>query len=105
MPTEAQIEAIREDYAAWCASRPPAVRAVAERFDPMEFYTLRDTGQTCHIIAFGEHEDGKITVRVYAWRESAPEATAVEVFGIDPDDLLPRKVPDAAQRGDEATQH
>ena len=82
-------------YRAWVASRPPAVRAVAERFDPWSLYRLKSTGQRVVIRSFSELVDVTLTVLV----SGDFNAIAFEraVFGINPDNLEPCEFPDPAE--------
>lgn len=78
----------------WINSRPAAVRDVALRLPPTQWYRLRQTGQRCWIQSYSEPVGGgPVTLRVYAERADFPdglrEAMAHGVFGIDPDDLEP----------------
>ncbi len=59
------------------------VRALAERVPPWIDYCLKETGQRAQVIAYGE--DG--TIRALCWHDWSPELTAVQVFGLDPDDF------------------
>ena len=80
-PTDEQTAIWRE----WLAGRPESVRGVAERFRPWMLYRLTTTGQRCSVIAFAE--DG--TIRIQAEHPALGEISAVEVFGIDPETLVP----------------
>lgn len=90
---------MNDAVAQWLAERPPAVRAVAERFNPWQVYRLRTTGQACRFVGcdVGARNCGEImvdadrvTVRVNAQHPVlGPVLTGRQVFGIDPDDLEP----------------
>lgn len=67
----------------WCATRPEIVRKNAEMLPPWKSYRLKSTGQNAQPIAYAE--DG--TVRANCWQEWCPELTAVQVFGLDPNDF------------------
>jgi hypothetical protein len=75
----------------WLSDRPEKVREVARKYPPWNVYVNKPTGQKCMIVAYAE--DG--TVRANCWRDELGEAfaelTAVQVFGMDPNDfeLLP----------------
>lgn len=69
----------------WVASRPPHVRAIAERFDPWSLYRLKSTGHRVYLKAINENG----TVRVDVSGEYNIVAFSRSVFGIDPDDLEP----------------
>lgn len=90
-PTQEQ----RDGYAAWVAERPPDVRAVAERFFPWHLYLMKSTGHRVFIASFDEMEGGAVTVRV-AIRAEFNEFLTFErdVFGVQPDDLIPCAVPE-----------
>ena len=53
-------------YAKWVAERPEHVRIVAEKFNPWTKYRIKQTGQTATVLAFSEHDDGSVTLRVHA---------------------------------------
>lgn len=73
----------------WVDSRPPAVKALAERFDPWSLFLLKTTGQRVVVASYSE--DGTVSVNVLA----AFNAVLFErtVFGINPDDLEPCDLP------------
>lgn len=76
----------RQGFAAWCADRPEAVRAIAERFPIWGLLTIKTTGQTVYPVAYAE--DGTLRVaRDPEWDWLA--GVYHEVFGIKPDDLEP----------------
>lgn len=77
----------------WVASRPPNVRAVAERFEPWSLYRMKPTGQRVTIASFGEAEDGTVTLTVTVSGEFNFTLFDRQVFGINPDDLEPCDVP------------
>lgn len=80
-------------WAAWVAERPPAVRAVAERFDPWSLYRLKSSGHRVLIYSFDEADPVTLTVDVLArYNQLAFER---RVFGIPPDDLEPCEPPAA----------
>jgi hypothetical protein len=107
-PTDEQ----RAQFKEWVATRPPKVRAVAEQFDPWTVYRLRTTGQDVQVIGFdvgarscgdeycgpecsrirgheGDHDaDGDVTVCIYAENPILGAISGVQVFGIDPRDLV-----------------
>lgn len=84
-PTEAQ----RQEWAAWLAERPPAVRTVAERFPPWALFLLTTTGQHARLLSVSEMQDGRVTAKAVCWQPEEPALTARIVFGLDPDDLIP----------------
>jgi hypothetical protein len=88
-PTDEQVNGYRE----WCESRPPAVRAVCERFEPWSLYRLKGTGDRCTICSFGEGKDGTVTLTVAITGEYNWTLFDREVFGINPDDLEPCELP------------
>jgi hypothetical protein len=85
-PTAEQLVA----WDAWLADRPEHVRAIAERFNPWTLYRLTTTGQRCSVIGFHE-TSGPIAVTAYIRAENPVlgELSARNVFGIDPDTLVP----------------
>lgn len=87
-PTEQQ----RAEWDAWLATRPAIVREVAEKFPPWSYYRLPSTNQLGQILAYGEDEDGTVTVRMLLCLEGAGRLATLmtrEVFGIDPGELEP----------------
>lgn len=93
-----------EAWRAWLAERPEHVRAVAERFDPWTLYRLTTTGQRCSIIGFHEVDveaakqkgpDGcgvaavPVTAYIHVEHPQLGEISSHNVFGIDPDELVP----------------
>lgn len=79
----------RAEWDAWVQGRPPAVRAVAEKFPP--WVCLRDiqTGRGHYIVlAFDEAEgDAPVTLRVAHGADSF--MPGFEVFGTAPEDMAP----------------
>lgn len=88
-PDDEQMAAWNE----WVAERPPAVRAVAERFDPWSLYRLKTTRQlvTMHSFEQALGQPVMMTVVVSGQFNLVPFETAV--FGINPDDLEPAELP------------
>ena len=64
----------RRAFAAWLATRPASVRAIARTITPYRFYRIRRTGQVGQVIAF--HDDGLLRVLVH----EAPHGTPAEVL-------------------------
>ncbi|SRR5712691_4425582 len=81
------------EYREWVAARPPAVRAVAERFEPWTLYRMKSTGQRVTICSFTEQKDGRVTLRVNVTGQFNAHLFDSLVFGIDPDDLEPCDLP------------
>ncbi len=87
-------------YAKWVAERPPAVRAIAERFTPWELYRLKDTGQCVTIVSVFENGTVRVNVPVLYNADHIDDHTIdgvitdFSVFGIDPNDLEPCDVPE-----------
>src|SRR5262245_52877430 len=80
----------------WVASRPPAVRKVAERFDPWTLYRMKSTGHRVTLYSFGEGRDGcKVSLTVNVLGAFNLVTFERRVFGIDPDDLEPCDLPEA----------
>lgn len=112
-PTDENQRLFRE----FLESRPPHVRAVAERFDPWTLYKLKGTGQRCSVIGFHEVDVEKererkakdphgcgvalvpVTVFITAENPVLGQLTAHSVFGIDPDELVPWTAEDDAAAG------
>lgn len=80
-------------YQAWVESRPPEIRAVAERLDTWTLYRLTTTGQLVQLYSIQEAsppEHPGITLAVTVLRAYNGSLTPeFEAFGIDPDDLEP----------------
>jgi hypothetical protein len=86
-PSPKQLEGYRE----WCASRPPNVRVVAERFTPWELFRL---GQHRVIVrSFHEEPDGSVSLAVIVSGEFNRVVIERQVFGIDPAELTPCELP------------
>lgn len=83
-PTEEQERGLAD----WVAERPPAVRAVAERFNPWTLYRMKSTGQRVTVVSFGEPDHGgAVTLKVLVSGEFNVVIFDREVFGIKPEDL------------------
>lgn len=82
-----------QGWHAWVASRPPAVRAVAERFQPWELYRVKSSGHRVYVASFDEQDDGKVTLKVAVTGQFNAVAFERLVFGIEPDDLEPCELP------------
>ena len=80
-------EAARHDWNAWVAGRPPAVRAVAARFEPWKLYRLRSTGHRVTLVSFAEQPGGVVTLKVQVNARYNFVAFERNVFGVDPEDL------------------
>lgn len=88
-PTKAMLKSWRK----WCASRPPVVRANAERFPPWELLLMKSTGQ--RVFAVGYNEDGTLSVAITGTYNLVLHER--QVFGISPDDLEPCELPAASE--------
>lgn len=82
-PTKEQLAG----WKAWVAERPDNVRQVAESFEPWSLYRMKDTGQRCTLVSFGEGEDGSVTLTVNITGEFNAVIFDRSVFGVDPDSL------------------
>lgn len=87
-PTPEQEAGYRE----WVASRPEAVRLVAERFEPWSLYRLNGK-QRVTIVSFGEQADGGVSLTVRVSGDFNAVMFERDVFGINPDDLEPCDLP------------
>lgn len=83
----------QSSWAEWVAERPPAVRAVAERFDPWSLYRLKETGQLVTLISFGETRGQPVTLSVAVLGRFNLVPFETGVFGVNPDDLEPSELP------------
>jgi hypothetical protein len=91
-PTDENLQAWRE----WTASRPEAVRTIAERYDPWTLYRLKTTNQRVFLQSFFDPDpDGKVTCRVAVSGEFNLVTHERSVFGIDPNDLEECDLPSA----------
>ena len=79
VPTDEQ----EAEWKTWVRSRPPSVRAIAERFDPWTLYRMKSTGQRVTVVAINENG----TVRVDVSGQFNAVLFERTVFGIDPADL------------------
>lgn len=94
-PTPENEQAWRE----WVATRPEAIRVVAERYDPWTLYRLKDTGQRVFLQGFSPPgESDKVTCRVAVTGEFNMVTFERSVFGIDPDDLEECELPGADEQ-------
>ncbi len=75
-----------EEWNKWVAERSPAVREVANRFEPWTLYRLRSTGHRVHVIGFDENKDDTVTLKVVVSGRFNFVVFDRIVFGIDPDD-------------------
>ena len=77
------------EWKAWVASRPACVRVIAERFDPWSLYQMKSTGHRCTLVSISEN--GTITVAINGDLNFVTFDR--QVFGINPDDLVPCDLP------------
>lgn len=84
-PTKEQAKG----WAKWVKERPPVVRSIAERFDPWSLYLLKSTGQRVTLASISENH----TVTVNVLGEFNLVIHERQVFGINPDDLVPCDLP------------
>ena len=84
-PTESELKSWQK----WCDSRPPVVKALAERFPPWELFRIKSTGQ--RVFAISYFEGGTLKVAVTGRFNLVMMETAV--FGIKPEDLEPCDLP------------
>lgn len=80
-------------WAKWVASRPPAVREVAERFFPWRLYRIKSSGHVAVLRSFCE--DGTLTVTMSAKYNNL--LFERYVFGVPPDDLEECDPPDPSE--------
>lgn len=92
MPIEIPTEKKRRAWARNLAKMDEPVRSIAARFDPWGRYTMTDTGQIVRIDAF--YGDGTLLVWIDdELNDPAIPTTGCQVFGVDPNDLVPWKQP------------
>lgn len=84
-------------YAEWVASRPEAIRAVAERLNPWTLYRMEPTGQRVTVVSLAESEEerGRVTLTVSVSSEFNLTMFDRNVFGVDPNSLTPCDLPDS----------
>lgn len=86
---------VRAQWRDWITTRPPEIRAVAERLDFWSLYRLKTTGQKVTLYSLSEPDPPRypgVTVTVRVWPMFNPDRLMVgvtQVFGIDPNDLEP----------------
>ncbi len=93
-PEPAEVEA----WNTWVAMRPPAVRAIAERFFPWKLYRLGTSGRRGLIVAFDESAAGVVTVRVAITGQYNRVAFERMVFGIAPEEIIECDLPGPEER-------
>jgi hypothetical protein len=72
----------------WVSGTTPAVRAVAQRFDPWSLYRRRSTGHRVFIDSFGEYPDDRpVSVCVAVTVEFNDVDFDWITYGVPPDDL------------------
>lgn len=79
------------EYRRWVESRPPVVRAIAERLRPWKLYRLKSTGQRVTMASI--FEDGTVSVEITG--DYNLIAFDRRVFGIDPGDMEECDLPGA----------
>lgn len=67
----------------WVASRPPIVRAIAEKLEPWKLYRLKGSGH--RVTLYSINENGTVTVNVTGRFNAVMFERCV--FGVDPNDL------------------
>jgi len=88
MPIEIPTEKKRKAWAKNLAKMDEPVRSIASRFDPWGRYMMTDTGQIVRIDAF--YQDGTLLVWIDdELNDPSIPTTGCQVFGIDPDLLIP----------------
>lgn len=81
------------EWKRWVSERPPAIRNVAELFDPWSLYRMKDTGSRVTVESFSEAKDGSVTVTVAIGGDYNIVFFEREVFGVNPDNLEPCEPP------------
>ena len=84
-PTSEQVSIWKD----WVATRPPVVRAIAERIDPWTLYRMRKTGKRVTLRSISEN--GTVSVNVTGQFYAVMFGRSV--FGVNPDDLEPCDLP------------
>jgi len=92
-PTPGQLA----EYEKWIAARPPAVAAVARRFQPWKLYRL-PSGHRVTVYSFGEKPDGTVTLTVTVSGDFNLVTFERNVFGVNPDNLTECDLPAAGER-------
>ncbi len=86
-PTPEEVTAWNE----WVAERPPAIRDVAQRFDPWSLYRLKSSGH--RVTVYSVDASDPVTVTVDVTGDFNAVTFERRVFGINPDDLEPCELP------------
>jgi hypothetical protein len=90
-PTPLPTNGRDANYRAWLETRPPSVRAVAERVQPtgqILAYHIPPTDGVYTLKAISENEDGTVTLKMLRWQLEG-RLCVFEVFGIKPEDVVP----------------
>ncbi len=87
-PTQEQLE----DWRAWCDSRPASVAEVARRLPPWDLF-LMASGHRCTVYSYGELKGGGVSLTVSVTGRFNRVAFSRNVFGIDPEELVPCDLP------------
>ena len=80
---------MQDEWNDWVQSRPEPVMSIAKRLEPWSLYFLKPTGQ--RVVVTSYFEDGTVTVLVSGKFNALLHEC--EVFGIDPNDLVPCELP------------
>jgi hypothetical protein len=89
-PRREQIEGWKE----FVGSRPPAVRAIAERFEPWRLYRMKSTGHRVTVHSFSEPDGvGRVTLTVNVLGTFNLVEFERQVFGVEPEDLEECELP------------
>lgn len=78
---------MKTHWAEFVASRPDAVRKVAEKFNPWTLYRIGEEGNRVTLYSLSEHEDGSVTMTVNVTGQFNFVIHERQVFGINPEDL------------------
>ena len=89
-PTEEQLK----DWNEWVASRPPNVRAVAEKLVPWKLYRMGSSGHRVCLYSYDEEMDGSVTLKVDVRGEFNFVVMERRVFGVKPEELTECEGPD-----------
>ena len=83
-PSETELDAWKE----FVDTRPENVRQMCLKLPPWHYYDMPKTGQIVTVEAY--NENGTVRVYVVGDRISIPAIVPLEVFGVDPGDLVKR---------------
>jgi len=73
----------------WFSAQPDDIRTIAEKFPPLTLYRLKTTGQCVTPHRITKDDEGNITFTVAVTDRYHQRMFEVQLYGINPDDLVP----------------